>query len=77
MAEQTAFGVTDPTFNLYSPTAAAKKAELQQLYFDRKVAIGSGREPLSALDDWIRDWRNQGGDEIRREYEAAYRQAQG
>ena len=77
MAEQTAFGVTDPTFNLYSPTAAAKKAELQQLYFDRKIAIGSGREPLSALDGWISDWRSRGGDQIRREYEEAYRQAQG
>ena len=77
MAAQTAFGVTDPTFNLYSPTAAERRAEVQQLYFDRKIAIGAGRESLDALDEWIADWRTRAGDQIRREYEEAYAQAQG
>ncbi|MGH2562342.1 MAG: extracellular solute-binding protein [Thermomicrobiales bacterium] len=77
MAAQTAFGVTDPTFNLYSPTAAAMKGEFQQMYFDTKIAIGAGREEMSALDDWIAEWRSRGGDQIKQELADAYEQAQG
>ncbi len=76
MAEQTAFGVTDPTFNLYSPTAAAMKGPFQQMYFDNKIAIGSGRESMDMLDSWIADWRSRGGDQILAEYQEAYEQAQ-
>jgi hypothetical protein len=52
------------------------KGEFQQMYFDTKIAIGSGREPLSALDDWIAEWRSRGGDKIKQEYAEAYEQAQ-
>ncbi|MGH2533126.1 MAG: extracellular solute-binding protein [Thermomicrobiales bacterium] len=76
MAAQTTFGVTDPTFNLYSPTAAAMKGEFQQMYFDTKIAIGAGREEMSALDDWIAEWRSRGGDQIKQEFAEAYEQAQ-
>ena len=76
MAEQTTHGVTDPTFNLYSQTAAEMKGEFQQMYFDNKIAIGSGREPMSALDTWIADWRSRGGEQILAEHEEAYAQAQ-
>ena len=48
-----------------------------QLYTDRKIAIGTGQEPLEALADWIEEWKSRGGDEIRAEYEAAYAAAQG
>ena len=77
MAEQVQYGIFSPTVNLYSPAAAARGGEISQQYTDRMIAIGTGREPLSAIDDWIRDWKSRGGDEIRREYEAAYAQAQG
>ena len=76
MAEQTRIGLFSPTVNLYSPTATERSGELSQLYTDNKIAIGTGREPLSALDDWIAEWRNRGGDEIREEYEQAYAEAQ-
>jgi putative aldouronate transport system substrate-binding protein len=77
MAEQTRLGVGQPTVNLYSPTAAERGAELAQLYTDRKIAIGTGREPLSAVDDLISEWKRRGGDTIRQEYEEAYQAAQG
>jgi len=77
MAEQVKIGIFSPTVNLYSPTAAARGGEISQQYTDRMIAISTGREPLSAIDDWIQDWKSRGGDEIRREYEEAYRQAQG
>ncbi len=65
--------VENPTLGYYSPTAVAKAGELGQLQNDRHVAIITGREPLSAIDGYIKDWRARGGDQIRKEYEAALR----
>jgi len=62
-------GVDDPTLGLYSPTFVAKAAELNQLNIDRKASIITGRDPLSALDTWLKDWRSRGGDMIRAEYQ--------
>ncbi len=45
-------------------------AELSQLRIDRLNAIISGREPLSAFDGYVKDWRSRGGDQIRKEFEA-------
>ena len=67
--------MTDPTFNLYSPTAAEMKGEFQQMYFDNKIAIGSGRESMDSLDAWIAEWRQRGGEQILAEYQEAYEQA--
>jgi putative aldouronate transport system substrate-binding protein len=69
MKELVPIGIDNPTQTLFSAAAAAKGAELTQLDRDRRTAIITGREPLSALDGWIRDWRSRGGDEIRKEYE--------
>jgi putative aldouronate transport system substrate-binding protein len=77
MAQQTMQGLFSPTVNLYSPASAEKAGELGQLYTDRKIAIGTGQEPLEALADWIEEWKSRGGDEIRKEYEEAYAAAQG
>jgi putative aldouronate transport system substrate-binding protein len=62
-------GIDDPAWPLYSPTNVSKAAELNQFGFDRATAIITGREPLSALDAAIRDWKSRGGDQIRRELE--------
>lgn len=64
-----AIGIDDPTLNAYSPTFASKAGELNQLILDRRAAIITGRDPLSALDTWIKDWRSRGGDAIRKELE--------
>jgi putative aldouronate transport system substrate-binding protein len=66
-----AVGVDDPTLGLYSATADAKKAELAQLQADRLAAVVTGREPLSAWDQFVKDWRSRGGDQIRKEYQDA------
>ncbi|MGH2533125.1 MAG: extracellular solute-binding protein [Thermomicrobiales bacterium] len=76
MAAQTRVGLFSPTVNLYAPTASAKAGELGQLYTDNKIAIGTGREEMSALEDWVADWKSRGGDEIRAELEEAYARAQ-
>ncbi len=31
-----------------------------------------GRQPVSTLDALVNDWRTNGGDQIRREYEQAF-----
>jgi putative aldouronate transport system substrate-binding protein len=64
-----AIGIDNPTLGLYSATGVAKGAELGQLRTDRLTAMVTGREPLSALDGWIKEWRSRGGDQIRKEYE--------
>jgi putative aldouronate transport system substrate-binding protein len=71
--ELLAIGIDNPTTGLYSPTSVAKGGELGQLNTDRRTAIVTGREPLGALDAWVRDWRGRGGDQIRKEYEEALR----
>lgn len=70
-AQMVAVGINNPTNGQFSPTNAAKGSVLDQLFVDRVVALTTGREPLSALDAWIKDWRSKGGDMIRKEYEQA------
>jgi putative aldouronate transport system substrate-binding protein len=70
-AELARLGIGNPAETLYSPTAVAKQAQLNQQVRDRYTAIILGREPLSAVDELVREWRRRGGDEIRQEYEAA------
>ncbi len=62
-------GIDDATLGLYSPTFVAKAAELNQLNIDRKASIITGRDPLTALDTWLKDWRSRGGDMMRTEYQ--------
>lgn len=71
IAEQAAIGIDNPVVASYSPTAVAKRAELDQLRIDRIGAIVQGRASLGALDQYVRDWKNRGGDQIRQEYEQA------
>ena len=63
-------GIDDPAANAFSPTNAMRLGELNQLQTDRIAAIVQGKEPLTALDQYIKDWRSRGGDMIRKEFEA-------
>jgi len=64
-------GVDDPAWVLYSPTWVLKQAELNAFGQDRASAIVTGREPATALDQAIKDWRSRGGDMARKEFEQA------
>jgi len=70
-ADLLAIGTDNPVYTLFSSTNAMRGAELGQLQIDRTIALVTGREPLSALDTWIKDWRSRGGDAIRKEYQDA------
>jgi putative aldouronate transport system substrate-binding protein len=63
--------ITDPTVGLYSPTKATKDASLTQAMTDGVNQILFGRAPVDSLDQLVRDWRANGGDQIRAEYEEA------
>lgn len=67
--------IDNPTWGYYSPTDAAKSGELAQLEADRRTEIVVGRAPLSAWDDFLKDWRSRGGDMIRKEYQDAIKAA--
>jgi putative aldouronate transport system substrate-binding protein len=66
-----AVGVADPTLGHYSKADARMGAQLERLIFDRVSDIAAGRKPMSDLDQLVTDWRSQGGDQIRAEYEEA------
>jgi putative aldouronate transport system substrate-binding protein len=71
-----AAGVADPSIGLYSETDQGRGAVLNQLIFDRVLGIAAGRAPLSDLDQLVKDWRAQGGDKVRDEFQKAAEAAQ-
>ena len=68
-----AMGIQNPLVGRYSATNARLAATLNQNMGDGINDIIFGRSPVSSLDQLVRDWRAQGGDTIRREFEAALR----
>jgi putative aldouronate transport system substrate-binding protein len=69
--EHFAMTLTDPSVGLYSPTDGSKGAALRTTFNDQLNEIVFGKRPVSALDDLVKEWRTNGGDKIRAEYEQA------
>ncbi len=67
-----ASAVTDASVGLYSPTNATKGASLTQAMTDGVNQILFGRAAVDSLDQLVKDWRANGGDQIRSEYEAEF-----
>ena len=61
----------DPTSTLYSPTFASKGSVLQQMVYNTIGEVVLGRAPASSFDQLVKDWKSQGGDQIRTEFEQA------
>jgi putative aldouronate transport system substrate-binding protein len=61
----------DPTSTLYSPTFASKGTVLGQMVYNQVGEVVLGRAPVSSIDQLISDWKSQGGDQIRGEFEQA------
>ncbi|WP_117213855.1 extracellular solute-binding protein [Allorhizocola rhizosphaerae] len=64
--------VPDPTVGLISDTQMSKGATLDKRYVDTIRDICAGRKPVSAWDDAVKEWRQNGGDQIRKEYEESF-----
>jgi putative aldouronate transport system substrate-binding protein len=60
---------------LYSPTDSSKGITLRTTFIDRMNDILFGRQPVSIYDDLVKEWRTNGGDTIRGEYEKAFQEA--
>jgi putative aldouronate transport system substrate-binding protein len=67
--------VRNPTAGLYSPTDVSKGITLRTTFVDKMNDILFGRQPVSTFDDIVKEWRANGGDTIRAEYERAFQQA--
>ncbi|HEV7666013.1 MAG TPA: hypothetical protein VGQ62_20950, partial [Chloroflexota bacterium] len=63
--------IVDPTLGFYSATYSSQQALLDQAMTDGVSDIVIGRSQLSDLDGLVRDWRNNGGDKARTEYQDA------
>lgn len=76
-AQKEHFGMTvpNPTVGLYSSSDGSKGITLTNTFIDRLNDILFGRQPISIYDDLVKDWRANGGDTIRAEYEKAFQQA--
>jgi putative aldouronate transport system substrate-binding protein len=66
-----AIGINNPVDSLLSPTALKQQATLDVLINDRVLRIVRGIDPLSALNDLIKQWKAQGGTQIAQEYTKA------
>jgi putative aldouronate transport system substrate-binding protein len=65
-------GVSDPTIGLFSVTNASKGNVISQAFVDGLAEILRGNQPLSTFDQLVADWRKNGGDQTRTEYEQAF-----
>ncbi|MGW5680943.1 hypothetical protein [Nonomuraea sp. NPDC003754] len=77
LAKMIAVGVEDPTTGLFSPTSENRFEALSTMRTDRLTSIIAGRAPLSDLDQLIKDWKAQGGDKIRAEFESVIQKSGG
>jgi putative aldouronate transport system substrate-binding protein len=66
-----AVGVTDPTVGFYSETSGRQGLIASQRFGDGITDIVAGRRPMSDLDSLISEWRSNGGDQVRQEYQDA------
>jgi putative aldouronate transport system substrate-binding protein len=64
--------VPDPSLGLISATNQAKGGLLLKNFTDSLVDFVVGRRALSEFDSLVSDWRSNGGDQMRTEFEQAY-----
>jgi putative aldouronate transport system substrate-binding protein len=69
--------IKDPQIGLYSDTWSRKQGQLGQIINDGQQDIISGRKPVSAWDDIVRNWKQTGGDKVRTEFEEALQRENG
>ena len=63
--------IADPTLGYFSQTYSSQRVALDQAMSDGIADIVVGRNQLSDLDNLVKDWRSNGGDKARSEYQEA------
>jgi putative aldouronate transport system substrate-binding protein len=61
-------GVSDATLGYYSPTNTAKSVTLRGKFNDGLLEILQGRASMSDLDQLVKDWQSNGGEDMRTEF---------
>jgi len=61
----------NPALTAYSATWVTKQSELNTVINDGINAIVTGRQPASALDKVISDWKSRGGETVAKEFAAS------
>ena len=64
--------IPDPSLGLISTTNQSKGGLLLKNFTDGLVDFVVGRRPLSEYDSLVSDWRTNGGDQMRAEFQQAY-----
>lgn len=63
----------DPVSGIETPEMARKQQTLNKLEEQYYVEIITGKKPLDAFDQWVKDWRELGGGQIETEINAWYK----
>jgi len=66
-----AVGVEDPSIGFYSDSDSRQGVIANQRFGDGITDIVAGRRPLTDLIGLLQEWRTNGGDQVRKEYEDA------
>ncbi|MBV9582539.1 MAG: extracellular solute-binding protein [Chloroflexi bacterium] len=61
-------GVSDATLGYYSPTSNAKGIRLRLAFNDGLLEVLQGSRPLGDLDQLVKDWQANGGEDMRKEF---------
>lgn len=69
--------VREPSIGLFSDTWSRKQGQLGQIINDAQNDIITGRKPVSAWDEAVRNWKQTGGDKVRAEFEEALQRERG
>jgi putative aldouronate transport system substrate-binding protein len=72
-----AVGVADPTLGFASATLDTRGVPLFQALTDATTDVLAGRRPLSDWDQVVKDWQNNGGNQIRTELQQSIAAAHG
>jgi putative aldouronate transport system substrate-binding protein len=64
--------IPDPSLGLISATFQSKGGVLLKTFTDALVDLVVGRRPLTDFDALVNDWRSNGGDQMRIEFQQAY-----
>jgi putative aldouronate transport system substrate-binding protein len=64
--------ISDPSLGLISTTNQAKGGLLLKNFTDALIDFVVGRRPLSEYPQLVADWKSNGGDQMRAEFEQAY-----
>ncbi|MDQ6674792.1 MAG: hypothetical protein M3069_29320, partial [Chloroflexota bacterium] len=67
--QQIQSAIPDPTLGLYSPTWVAQGANLIKMQQDAYNSMVVGNQSISELDQVISNWKKQGGDQARKEFQ--------